>query len=262
MAGVINIITKDPQRQPLFSADVRSTTHQEIYGNLGLSQPVGNWTGFVGVDYVYVNDFHDEVVDGFGDVVGTDRVSVFTKWSRAERDGRPFFLAAKYLFEDRHNGVFDYLKDRAYKQIRGSNSIYGESIFTNRFEFFGTYPLPFSPHLKLDFSFSCHDQDSYYGSSHYYLAQQRISYANLLWDKMIGQFSCWHNFSPPVLRKLLLRSPMARINQTIRLFLVFLHKMNGHQWKHYPCFLAHGSIITQAMGQFSPPRLNLKYKTS
>ncbi len=188
VAGVINIITKDPKRQPFFSADIRSTTHREVYGNLGFSVPVGKWSGFVGADYAYVNEFHDEVADGFGDVVGTDRISVFTKWSFDNQDDRPLFLAAKFLYEDRHNGVFEYLDNRAYKRIRGSDAIYGESIFTNRFEFFGTYPMPFSKDLKLDFSFSHHDQDSYYGSDHY-VAQQRIGFANLLWDKKIGENS-------------------------------------------------------------------------
>lgn len=264
VAGVINIITKEPQRQPLFSADVRTTTHREIYGNLGLSQHVGNWTGFVGVDYAYVNDFHDEVVDGFGDVVGTDRVSVFTKWSKAEKDGRPFFLAAKYLFEDRHNGVFDYLNDRAYKQIRGSNSIYGESIFTNRFEFFGTYPMPFSPHLKLDFSFSHHDQDSYYGSAHY-LAQQRIGYVNLLWDKTLGKnnFIAGTTFRHQFYDDSTIATQSNGKNKPDHQIIPGVFAQN--EWGPNESFsLLLGARLDQYAGHgpIFAPRLNVKYKTS
>lgn len=186
VAGVINVITKDPKRQPVLMADIRSTTHQEVYGNFGYAPRIGNWNGFIGADYAYVNDFHDQVADGFGDVVGTDRISVFSKWSLERKSGKPFFMAAKYYYEDRHNGVFDYLQDRAYRTIRGSENIYGESIYTKRQEFFGTYQLPTDESLKVDFSFSNHDQDSYYGSDHY-VAKQRIAYANFLWDKSIGK---------------------------------------------------------------------------
>ena len=33
----------------------------------------------------------------------------------------------------------EYLKNNNYKNIRGSDKIYGESIYTNRFELFGKY---------------------------------------------------------------------------------------------------------------------------
>src|SRR5690606_28776062 len=107
------------------------------------------------------------------------------KWSLSQKNEKPFFVAAKYLYEDRHNGVFDYLNKRSYRTLRGSDEVYGESIFTNRFEFFGSYYLPYEDNWKLDFSFSHHDQDSYYGSDHY-VAEQQIGYANLLWDKVLG----------------------------------------------------------------------------
>lgn len=264
VAGVINIITKDPQRQPLFSANLRSTTHQEIYGTLGLTQSVGNWNSFLGVDYAYVNDYHDKVKDGFGDVVGTDRISVFTKWSKTEEDGRPLFLAAKYLFEDRHNGVYDYLENRAYKQIRGSDSIYGESIFTHRFEFFGTYPMPFSKQLKLDFSFSYHDQDSYYGSDHY-RAQQRIGYTNLLWDKrldnnnMIAGVTFRHQFYDDNTIATESNSKNRPNNQAIPGIFA------QNEWSPFEAFsMLLGARLDyySGHGPIFAPRLNIKYKTS
>lgn len=188
VAGVINVITKQPEQQPLLSADIRSTTHREVYGNIGMARKFNKWTGFVGADYAYVNDFHDEVADGFGDVVGVDRISLFSKWSMHRKNNKSFFIAAKYLYEDRHNGVQDFLKDRAYRTLRGSEAVYGESIYTHRYELFGSYQLPSEENFKLDYSFSHHDQDSYYGSD-YYQARQTIAYGNFLWDKNIGQHS-------------------------------------------------------------------------
>ena len=262
MAGVINVITKDPADQPFFSADVRSTTHKEVYGNIGISPRLRKWDSFVGLDYAYVNDFHDAVADGFGDVVGTDRVSVFTKWSLKRKDDKPFFMAAKYLYEDRHNGVYEYLKDRAYKSIRGSNTVYGESIFTNRVEFFGTYQLPFEETIKLDFSFSHHDQDSYYGADHY-VAQQQIGYANLLWDKTLKD----HNLLMGATFRYQMYDDNTVATQTSTGNLASRQAIPGifaqNEWKVSPAFyLLMGARLDHytSHGPIFAPRLNVKYK--
>jgi outer membrane receptor for ferrienterochelin and colicins len=61
--------------------------------------------------------------------------------------------------------------------LRGSDSIYGESIYTNRFELFGKYE--FAETLNLQYSFSHHDQNSYYGSD-LYEASQQTGFLNLI----------------------------------------------------------------------------------
>ena len=183
VAGVINIITKDPEDQPLFSIDVMGTSHFESFGNISLSPSVGNSEAFIGLNYAYINDFDDENKDGFGDMVNMDRISLFTKWKIARKNNKKFSLAAKYYYEDRRNGVKKFLADRNYQQLRGSDKIYGESIYTNRAELFGEYEI-FSD-LKLNYSFSHHEQDSYYGADHYY-AIQNIAFANFVWDKKLS----------------------------------------------------------------------------
>lgn len=185
VAGVINIITKDPAKQPLFTADVRGTTHKESFGNFGYAPKLGKWDGYVGLDYGYINDFHDANGDGFGDLVNMDKIALFTKWSRQRSDFKKSFIAAKYYFEDRRNGVEDFVRNRAYRQLRGSGRIYGESIYTNRFELFGTQEFGDQESFKLDFSLSHHRQNSYYGTD-FYEAHQNIAYANLLWYKSPG----------------------------------------------------------------------------
>ena len=188
VAGVINIITKDPAEQPLVSLDVMGTSHWESFGNLAFAPKVGKFNSYVGLNYAYINGFDDENGDGFGDRVNLDRFSGFTKWEMQRKGDRKFSLSAKYYYEDRRNGVEAFLADRAYQDLRGSDQIYGESIFTNRFELFGTYELPTAEDLKLDFSFSNHLQDSYYGADHYQ-ASQRIAFANFLWSKNLGKHS-------------------------------------------------------------------------
>lgn len=186
VAGVINIITKDPSNQPIFSADVMGTSHFESFGNFAFSPKLKNADGFIGLNYAYVNNFDDVNDDGFSDIASMDRISLFTKWNIHRKSEKPFSISAKYYYEDRRNGVEEFLRDRNYKSLRGNGEIYGESIFTNRFELFGTYVFNTAESLKLDYSFSSHFQDSYYGSD-YYKADQRIGFLNFIWDKSINK---------------------------------------------------------------------------
>jgi outer membrane receptor for ferrienterochelin and colicins len=177
MAGVINIITKDPGYEPRLSVDLMGTSHGESFGNISVAKKGKFADGFIGINYAYINDFDDDNNDGFGDNINLDRVSVFSKWNFKRKSGKEFTLGAKYYFEDRRNGVEEYIKNRAYKQLRGSDSIYGESIYTNRFELFGKYE--FAETLNLQYSFSHHDQNSYYGSD-LYEASQQTGFLNLI----------------------------------------------------------------------------------
>jgi outer membrane receptor for ferrienterochelin and colicins len=71
------------------------------------------------------------------------------------------------------------------KSFRGGDQVYGESIYTSRFEILGTYQLPVPEKLTLQYSFSSHHQNSVYGNVPF-LADQKIAFAQLLWDKEIG----------------------------------------------------------------------------
>ena len=184
VAGVINIITKDPSTQPIFSIDLMGTTHWESFGNVAFAPKIGKTSGFIGLNYGYNNFFDDDNGDGFGDGVNMDRLSLFTKWNIHRKSNKVFDLSAKLYLEDRRNGVEEFMKNRAYRSLRGSDTIYGESIYTRRLETFGTYQFNVPFNLKLDFSASDHQQDSYYGSDHY-TASQQIAFTNLVWSGKI-----------------------------------------------------------------------------
>ncbi len=79
VAGVINIITKDPDQQPTLSADVMTTSYKEVFGNLAYATKLGKSKGFFGINYAYVNDFEDHNDDGFGDALSVDKFSFFSK---------------------------------------------------------------------------------------------------------------------------------------------------------------------------------------
>lgn len=90
-------------------------------------------------------------------------------------------MAARYMYEDRWGGDIDW-----NKSYRGGNTVYGESIYTNRAELFGTYQLPTKEKLFLGFSFVNHDQDSRYGTTSY-IANQKIAFGQLTWDKTLNR---------------------------------------------------------------------------
>jgi outer membrane receptor for ferrienterochelin and colicins len=188
VAGVINIITKDPAKQPFFAADIMGTTHLESFGNVAFAPKLGKTAGFVGLNYALIDGFDDRNQDFLNDRINLDRYALFTKWDLHRKSGKKFNLAGKYYYEDRRNGVEAFLNNRNYRHLRGSSEVYGESIYTQRGELFGTYELPTAENLRLDFSLSQHRQDSYYGDA-FYQAEQGIAFANLIWDKQIKRHS-------------------------------------------------------------------------
>ena len=60
------------------------------------------------------------------------------------------------------------------KSYRGGDEVYGESIYTRRFELLGKYQLPTIEDMFLSFSVTDHDQNSVYGNT-IYMAQQKIT---------------------------------------------------------------------------------------
>ncbi|MCP4884524.1 MAG: TonB-dependent receptor [Flavobacteriales bacterium] len=181
VAGVINIITKNPENQPMISADIMTSSREEVFGNFAITPRLGKSNAYLGVNFGYANNFADNNLDGFGDAVNSDHISVFSKFNFYRPSDKIFSLAAKFYYEDRRNGIEDYIRDRAYKELRGSDEIYGESIYTNRLELFGTYALDTKANLKIDYSLSNHKQDSYYGDQ-FFEASQQIAFGNFLWN--------------------------------------------------------------------------------
>jgi len=64
--------------------------------------------------------------------------------------------------------------------------VYGESIYTTRYELIGVYQLPFKEQLFLQYSFNNHNQNSYYGTTPY-MANQTIAFAQLYWNKKLTE---------------------------------------------------------------------------
>lgn len=182
VGGLINIITKKAQNTPRFSTDVFTTSWGEVNTDLGLKLKIKEKAEILtGVNYFNFQQKIDKNKDNFTDMTLQDRISVFQKWNFNRKENRILNLAGRFMYEDRNGGDIQWKK-----KFRGGDSIYGESIYTSRYEVLGNYQLPTTEKIMLAFSYNSHTQDSRYGTTSY-IANQQIGFTQLNWDKKIGK---------------------------------------------------------------------------
>lgn len=180
VGGLINVITKKPTNAPNFSADVFGTSWAELNADIAGKFNVGKKAqSFVGLNYYNYSNPIDNNKDNFTDLTIQNRISVFNKWNFERKENRVFSLAGRYIQEERWGGDMNWTK-----QFRGGDSLYGESIYTKRWEVFGTYQLPVKEKIMLQISANGHDQNSVYGNIPY-IAQQYIGFSQLYWNKKL-----------------------------------------------------------------------------
>ncbi|MDF2436456.1 MAG: TonB-dependent receptor [Bacteroidota bacterium] len=179
VGGLINIITKNPMDAPKVSADIFATTDQEYNADIGVKIKSGKIHSLLGISYFNFQNVMDKNQDGFTDITLQNRISVFNKWSIERKEGRLANIAARFVYEDRWGGETDW-----GSKWRGSDSIYGESIYTSRYELIGIYQLPVKERIFFQYSFNNHNQNSYYGTTPY-MASQNILFSQLYWTKKI-----------------------------------------------------------------------------
>ncbi|MEM6336169.1 MAG: TonB-dependent receptor, partial [Bacteroidota bacterium] len=178
LGGVINIITKAPATTPDFSANVFSTTQSETAAEVSFVPLRGQTSALVSGTLFHTADFRDNNLDGFSDRPFETRIALFGKAMRSDQLGfEQASLAGKVYYEDRAAGVARFFDD--VSGLRGSDQIYGESIYTRRAELIGKLKL--RPDLTLSASGAYHDQDSFYGDVEY-TASQTDGFGQLLWS--------------------------------------------------------------------------------
>jgi outer membrane receptor for ferrienterochelin and colicins len=181
VGGVINIITKEPFSVPTFKLDAFGTSIGELNLDVASGFKVKKAHSLFGVNYFHYDLTRDINDDNFTDVTLQKRISLFNKWSFHRNSGKNFSLAARYIHENRWGGEMQWTPE-----YRGSDQIYGESIYTNRVELIGNYQFNTASPLHLDYSYNYHKQDSYYGITKY-LADQQVAFAQLRWNKKLNK---------------------------------------------------------------------------
>lgn len=182
VGGIINIITKKPGNAPRTSVESFGTSWGEVNTDIGISYKAGKkGAGLLGVNYFNYQNPIDTNGDGFTDLTLQNCISIFNKFNVERASGKLFSLAGRYLYEDRWGGDMNW-----NSHFRGGDEIYGESIFTSRWETFGTYQLPTEENVTFQFSANGHDQNSVYGTD-VYIASQYIGFGQLTWNKRVGK---------------------------------------------------------------------------
>jgi outer membrane receptor for ferrienterochelin and colicins len=182
VGGIINVITKKPTNAPLLTTDIMGSSWGEVNTDISMSYKASDKVqGLLGVNYFNFQNRIDNNNDNFTDMTLQNRISIFNKINIERKSNKVFTIAGRYVYEDRWGGEIDW-----EREFRGGNQIYGESIYTNRWETFGTYELPTTENISFQFSANGHYQDSFYGETSYD-AEQLIGFGQLVYNKQLGE---------------------------------------------------------------------------
>ncbi len=174
VAGVINLITQLPENSSKLSVDSFVSSWGEVNTDLAYKYSLSKkTTGLLGVNYFNYSYPIDKNEDGFTDLTMQNRISIFNKFNHINK----FSIATRFVYEDRWGGQMNWLSI-----YRGGDTVYGESIYTRRFELFGKYQ--FNKNLTFQFSFNDHNQNSAYGNT-IFNADQTIGFGQIIWNKKI-----------------------------------------------------------------------------
>jgi len=182
VGGIINIITKKPSNSPALATDFFVSSWEEVNTDIGMRYKLSEkMQGLLGINYFNYQNRIDNNKDGFTDLTLQNRISIFNKVTIERESNKVFTIAGRYVYEDRWGGEVDWKRE-----FRGTDIKYGESIYTNRWETFGTYQLPTSENINFQFSANGHYQDSFYGTDKYD-AEQIIGFGQFVFNKQIDK---------------------------------------------------------------------------
>ena len=174
MGGVINIRTVRPGDRGGWLANMEYSNHDQFDAAVGWNGRLrGNHSLLValtGGRNAFRMDFNE---DGFTDIPLSERISGFVKW---KYEGKvKASVAIRPIVEDRWGGEMNW-----EPHLKGSNSIYGESISTRRIEL--TSSVLFPGDWSVETSWASHGQDSYYGATHFQAEQHNgFSHISRVW---------------------------------------------------------------------------------
>jgi outer membrane receptor for ferrienterochelin and colicins len=272
VGGLINVITKDPVRSSKVAADVSGTSWGEVNTDVGIRFNAGEKvTSLIGINYFNFSRPTDKNSDGFTDVALQDRVSFFNKWDLDRSNGKKLSVALRYVYEDRWGGEMEWTR-----ADRGGDEVYGESIYTNRWELFGSYDLPTAEPFIFQFSANGHDQNSVYGDLDF-MAEQYIGFGQLLWNRNFRRIHdlmagasvryTWYDDNTPVTA-----TGSGEVNEPSVIMLpgIFIQDeistglhtslLTGVRYDHNSI---HGSVVTPRLNfKWSPPKKNMTCRLS
>jgi outer membrane receptor for ferrienterochelin and colicins len=184
VSGIVNVITKNPEHTSKFFGDVKYSSYNDLNAEAGFKIPAGKANGLITASLYQMGSHWDKDHDGYTDQPLTTRVSLFSKWTFRNKYKKLSSVFGRYVYEDRMGGQIAYSR-----QWLGSDSVYGESIRTNRFEVYGNFLLPIKKeNVSVQVSYTDHKQEAWYGYRPFN-NQERNGRVQLLYDNRVGGIS-------------------------------------------------------------------------
>lgn len=177
LGGIINLITRDAEDGPKASIDFNASSWQEYNLDAAKTFQIKRNQFLISSNVFYYNQKYDYNKDNFTDVTLQKRISVFFKSKHSIRNDLSISNALRVYAENRSGGEMQWKEG-----MRGSDVLYGESIYTRRFEYLGKLDKKFKKsQLNLDASYNYHHQNSVYGTQ-WFIATQQTAFTQLLWN--------------------------------------------------------------------------------
>nr|WP_321222187.1 TonB-dependent receptor [uncultured Psychroserpens sp.] len=187
IAGQINAELQKPSKDNKFFLNLYGASNQRLELNTNFNTKVSDkWsTGF----YIHGNthqEKHDVNDDGFLDMPLYNQINVMNRWQYTNPEkGLVSFINVRYLNDQKQSGELNFNPDTD----RLTTNAWGSEIDTERFEVSAKlgYVNPEIPwqSLGVQFAFSNHNQDSYFGLNQYDINHNSI-YSNVIYNSIIS----------------------------------------------------------------------------
>lgn len=155
ISGQINMEFFSPKTAPVLFANAFINSFGESQYNLNHVIEKKNWGNFTTAHLTKPAKIIDRDGDGFRDIVQTNRVSFFNKWSYESTSGKfSTSIGMRYLNEQREGGINNY----NFKEHKGSDKIYGQHTDINHTEVYTKTNITLNDKLGLVLLNSCFKQ--------------------------------------------------------------------------------------------------------
>lgn len=179
ISGQINLESRQPDRTDKLHLNGYINSFGEKHMNANVAMPVGKkWHTLLALHTVQPASRTDGNKDGFMDLPLLTRYMAYNKWRYGSdrKKGLSMQIGLRIVNEKRIGGQVNY-GEQLYE---GSNSVYGQSIHYTQPEAYVKSSHRFSDDHALSLSVSgfYHEQESWFGTTHYKATQQN-GYLNL-----------------------------------------------------------------------------------
>ena len=187
ISGQINAELVKPFSDNKLFLNAYSSLNGRLELNTHFNQRVSDkWHTGVYIHGNYRGEKFDKNGDNFLDNPLANQVNVMNRWQYVNAEkGWIGFVNVRFLNDEKQTGEINFNPSLD----RGTRNAWGSEIDTKRFETSGKlgYVFPESPYqsMSIQFAYSNHEQDSYFGLKTYDIQHQSI-YSNIIFNSIIG----------------------------------------------------------------------------